>query len=86
MIGVVDIHQSLLSPSFSSSVYAHVPLREKNTGTKLEALYAAYAAASPPVHAKVLGRNTFAKMLNEVYPNIGPHRNTSNKWCGYFLR
>jgi hypothetical protein len=34
----------------------NVPLREKDTGTKLEALYAAYAAASPPVHAKVLGQ------------------------------
>jgi hypothetical protein len=47
--------------------YVHVPLREKDTGTKLEALYAAYTACMPPVHTKVLGRNTFGKMLNAVY-------------------
>ncbi len=28
--------------------YTHVPLREKDTGTKLEVLYAAYTAAQPP--------------------------------------
>ena len=43
--------------------YTHVPLREKDTGTKLEALYGAYVAASPPVHAKVLGKILFGKML-----------------------
>ncbi len=41
--------------------YEHVPLREKDRGTKLEALYAAYTTAQSPVHAKVLGRNTFAQ-------------------------
>ena len=55
--------------------YLHVPLREKDTGTKLEALYAAYWSSVPPVHSKLLGRNKFAAMLSAVYPNIGPHRN-----------
>jgi hypothetical protein len=66
--------------------YSHVPLREKDSGTKLEALYSEYTTAVPPVHAKLLGRNTFAKMLNSVYANIGPHRNTSNTGCVYLLR
>ena len=47
--------------------YVPVSLCAKDTGTKLEALYGAYASATPPVHAKVLGRNTFAKMLGAVY-------------------
>ncbi len=54
--------------------YVHVPLKEKDTGTKLEALYAVYTTAIPPVHAKMLGRNTFAHMLTTVYPSIGPHQ------------
>ena len=49
-----------------------MPLRENDSGTKLEALYATYASCAPPVHTKVLGRNTFAQMLNAVYTNIGP--------------
>jgi hypothetical protein len=63
-----------------------VPLREKDSGTKLEALYTAYTTAQPPVHAKLLGRNTFAKMLNEVYPNIGPHKVSSTSGFLYLLR
>ena len=65
--------------------YAHVPLREKDTGMKLEALYAAYTTATPAVHTRVLGRNTLAKMLNAVYPSIGPHRNTTNTISGIYL-
>ena len=65
--------------------YAHVPLREKDRGTKLEALYAAYVAASPPVHAKLLGRNTIGRMLNEIYPNIGPYRNSAGTVSGLYL-
>jgi hypothetical protein len=65
--------------------YTHVPLREKDSGTKLEALYAAYAACVPPVHIKVLGRNTFAKMLNAVFPNIGPHKNCACTVSGLYL-
>lgn len=65
--------------------YTRIPLRAKNTGTKLMELYAAYAAAQPPVHAKMLGRNTFAKMLNIVFPNIGPHNNRDNTVSGIYL-
>jgi hypothetical protein len=65
--------------------YVHVPLREKDTGTKLEALYAAYTLAAPQVHAKVLGRNTFAKMLGAVFPNVGPHRNAEGTIKGLYL-
>ena len=67
--------------------YSHVPLREKDTGTKLEALYATYASCAPPVHTKVLGRNTFAQMLNAVYTNIGPHQTSlSDRSRVYLLR
>jgi hypothetical protein len=65
--------------------YTHVPLRDKNTGTKLEALYAAYAAASPPVHDKVLGKIMFAKMLNVAFPNVGPHKNGACTVSGLYL-
>ena len=65
--------------------YARVPLREKDAGTKLEVLYAAYAMCAPAVHAKVLGRNTFAKMLNAVFPNVGPHRNKESTVTSMYL-
>ena len=65
--------------------YTHLQLREKDTGTKLEALYAAYTLAAPPVHAKALGRNKFAQMLSSVYPGIGPHRNTEGTVKGLYL-
>ena len=39
--------------------YSHVPLREKDSGTKLEALYTAYTSCAPPVHAKILGKILF---------------------------
>jgi hypothetical protein len=38
--------------------YAHVPLREKDAGTKLDA---PYTTTAPHVHTKVLGRGTFAQ-------------------------
>ena len=66
--------------------YSHVPLREKDTGTKLEALYTAYTSCAPPVHAKILGKILFAKMLNVVFPNIGPHKNTTSSGFTYLLR
>jgi hypothetical protein len=66
--------------------YALVPLKEKDSGTKLEALYAAYTAASPPVHPKVLGRNLFAKMLEHIYPGIGAHRGNDGSRGIYLLR
>jgi len=67
------------------SRYTHITLREKDTGTKLEALYAAYTACMPPVHMRILGRNKFAAMLNKVYPSIGPHRNTKNTITSIYL-
>ena len=67
------------------SNYTHVPLREKDTGTKLEALYSAYTSASQPVHQKPLGRNKFAQMLSGVYPGIGPHKNASSTVTGLYL-
>jgi hypothetical protein len=66
--------------------YSHVPLREKDSGTKLEALYTAYATTVPPVHAKVLGKILFGKMLNAIFPNIGPHKNTTSTAFVYLLR
>jgi hypothetical protein len=60
-------------------------LREKDTGTKLEALYTAYVAAAPPVHAKALGRNTFAKLLSSIYPNVGPYKNSNHTVSGLYL-
>ena len=68
------------------SNYTHVPLREKYTGTKLEALHTAYASAAPPVHTRVLGRNLFAKMLESVYQGIGPHRGIGGSRGLYLLR
>jgi hypothetical protein len=65
--------------------YTHVPLKEKDTGTKLEAIYAAYVATAPPVHTKALGRNTFAKLLSSIYPNVGPHKNSNHTVSGLFL-
>jgi hypothetical protein len=65
--------------------YSHVPLREKDSGTKLETLYASYAACVPPVHAKVLGKILFAKLLNSIFPNIGPHKNTNHTANGIYL-
>jgi hypothetical protein len=67
------------------SNYTPVPLKEKDSGTKLEALYAEYLAAAPPVHAKPLGRNTFAKLLSSVYPNVGPHKNLNHTVSGLYL-
>jgi hypothetical protein len=65
--------------------YSRMPLREKDNGTKLEALYASYTAEVPAVHQKALGRNKFAAMLNAVYPNIGPHRNKENTVTSLYL-
>ena len=65
--------------------YVHVTLRERDTGTKLEALHTAYTLAAPPVHAKVLGKTTFGKMLNSVFPNIGPHKNSACTVSGIYL-
>ena len=68
------------------SNYTHIPLREKDTGTKLEALFSAYASAAPPVHVKQLGKILFGKMLNGVYAGIGPHKNSTGSAQVYLLR
>ena len=65
--------------------YSHVPLREKDTGTKLEALYTAYTSCVPAVHAKLLGKIKLAQLLGVVYPNIGPHRNSAGTASGLYL-
>jgi hypothetical protein len=65
--------------------YAHVPLRDKDAGTRLAVLYAAYAACVPPVHAKPLGRSAFARALNALFPDVGPHTNTANTVGGLYL-
>ena len=65
--------------------YTHVPLREKDSGTKLHTLYAAYASATPPVHTKLLGKILFGKMLNAAFPNIGPHKNCACTVSGIYL-
>jgi hypothetical protein len=67
------------------SNYTHVPLREKDTGTKLEALFGVYTSATPPVHQKLLGKTTFGKMLSAVYPGIGPHKNGAGTVSGLYL-
>ena len=84
-------HQSLVAQTPEGKLrvwveenYTHVPLREKDGGTKLEVLYAAYTSVVPPVHQKVLGKILFAKMLCELYTGIGPHRGTDGS-KGLFL-
>ena len=59
--------------------------REKDAGTKLERLYAAYITMAPPVHTKALGKTTFGKMLNAVFSNIGPHKNRASTVSGIYL-
>ena len=66
--------------------YVHVPLREKDAGIKLETLYVAYTTCVPPIHQKVLGKILFGKMLNAVYPNIGPHKNSAGSSLMYLLQ
>jgi hypothetical protein len=87
------MHQELVAQTpegrlraWVESNYDHVQLREKDTGTKLETLYSAYTQASPPVHVKLIGKTTFGKMLNAIYPNIGPHKNTLSSCFLYLLR
>jgi hypothetical protein len=67
------------------SSYTHVSLREKDTGTKLEALHSAYVSANPPVHMKMLGKILFANMIKALYAGIGPHKNSGSALV-YLLR
>ena len=65
--------------------YTLVLMCEKDSGTKLEALYGAYTSATPPVHSKILGRNTFARMIGAAYAGIGPHKSTKGTVGGLYL-
>ena len=67
------------------SNYTHIPLRAKDTGTKLEALFAAYTSAAPPVHERRLGKILFSKMLQGIYQGIGPHKNAASTVSGLYL-
>lgn len=66
--------------------YTLVPLKEKDSGSKLDALFGAYTAASPPVHSKPLGKILFGKMLSACYAGIGPHRTSGGSANVYLLR
>jgi hypothetical protein len=66
------------------SKYTHLPLREKDAGTKLDKLHGEYARSG--VHARPLGKIKFAQMLSAVYPGIGPHKNSTGSAHVYLLR
>jgi hypothetical protein len=68
------------------SKYTRIPLREKDTGSKLEALHTAYASAALPVHQSCLGKTTFGRMLCSVYPGVGPHRGSAGETGLFLLR
>jgi hypothetical protein len=72
--------------SWVEANYTHIPLREKDRGAKLEALHTTYATAVPQVHARILGKTTFGRMLVAVYPGIGPHRGSSGETGLFLLR
>jgi hypothetical protein len=59
---------------------------DKANGTKLEDLYTAYTAMVPGVHARPLGRNHFARMIESVYQGVGPHRGENGTRGIYLLR
>ena len=65
------------------STYAHVPLRERDSGIKLGDLFCAYVMAG--VHADPVGKITFAAMVKSLYPGIGPHKNTQHTASGLYL-
>jgi hypothetical protein len=71
--------------SWVESNYTHIPLRAKDTGTKLERLFASYTSAAPPVHQRQLGKILFCKMLQGIYPGIGPHKNAASTVSGLYL-
>jgi hypothetical protein len=67
---------------YVESKYTHVD--EYGAGTALGALFVAYQAAVPRVHAKPLGKVLFARMLRDLYPGIGPH--VSSRGAVYLLK
>lgn len=81
---VASSASSLLRSWFEAN-YTRIPLREKDTGIKLEALYSSYTSATPPVHQKLLGKIKFAQMMGATYQNIGPHRASSGNSGGLYL-
>jgi hypothetical protein len=85
-VGPGHLRQEASLRSWVESNYTRVPLREKDTGTKLEALHTTYASAVPQVHAKLMGKTTFGKMIVAVYPGIGPHRGSSGETGLFLLR
>lgn len=66
--------------------YTLIPLREKDSGTKLDTLYSAYSTCVPSIHQKLLGKITLGKMLNTIYNAVGPHRGTAGESGLYLLR
>lgn len=65
--------------------YAHLPLCDKDSGTKLEAIFGAYKSSTPPVHTPLLGKINFAKMLVSIYAGVGPHKNKASTERGIYL-
>jgi len=62
-----DCAAALVSPEERLRVwvdanYTRILLREKDSGTMLEAIYAAYTTSAPHVHARFLGEILFGKM------------------------
>jgi hypothetical protein len=83
-------HQALVSQTPQGKLRAwveghmeHVPLSEKDLGMKLEELHGEYVRCG--AHPKPLGKTTFAAMLREVYPGIGPHKSSSGAVSGLYL-
>lgn len=66
------------------SKYTHLPLREKDAGTKLDKLHGEYARSG--VHARPLGKIKFAQLLSSVYAGVGPHKNSTGSAHVYLLR
>jgi hypothetical protein len=84
-------HQALAAQTADGKLRAwveghleRVPLDEKDRGSKLEELHGEYLRAG--VHARLLGKTTFKNMLVELYPDVGPHRNTPGTANLYLLR
>jgi hypothetical protein len=72
--------------AWAEANYTRIPLREKDSGTKLEALFGAYTSSIPPVHAALLGKILFAKMLVSIYAGVGPHRGSDGSKGIFLLR
>jgi hypothetical protein len=72
--------------SWVESNYTHIPLRAKDTGTKLERLFASYTSAAPPVHQKQLGKILFCKMLQgDISGHRASQKNAASTVSGLYL-